>query len=293
MMAQARNVTQLFAAELPSADPVRLALAIARIGFPDLEPEPYLARLDEMAKLVAPRVANAALGAERALALVQGIRLDLEMQGNTERYYDAANSFLNVVIERRTGLPIMLSLILVAIGERLRLEVGGVGFPGHFMARYEDAQGVWYLDPFHGAVMSAEDVPGYFTKLFGQSAMSLDASYYAPVPPIAWAQRILNNLHAVYINGGEIEMLAKVLPLMLVLEPSRQDLWQELGLVEYRRGQLTQAARALRRYFYLQGQVVVNAPNSPVSSTPQHLSGDDRQLWNLLEEIEAACIRWN
>jgi regulator of sirC expression with transglutaminase-like and TPR domain len=232
-------------------------------------------------------------GEARALALIQAMRLDLGLRGNTERYYDAANSYLNIVLEQRTGLPIMLSLILVAIGKRLELAVDGAGFPGHFMARYEDEEGVWFLDPFHGAVMTPEDVAAYLMKLFGQGTLELDESHFAPVAPPAWALRILNNLHAVYINAGELSMLAKVLPLMLVLEPERQDLWQELGLVEYRRGEFAHAVRALRRYFYLLGHLVLSAPNSSVLPALPALNEADRQIWNLLEEIEAARIRWN
>jgi regulator of sirC expression with transglutaminase-like and TPR domain len=272
---------------------VRLALAIARVAYPDLEPEKYLLKLGAMADRVAPRVVEAAPGGARALALVQSMRLDLEMRGNTERYYDASNSFLNVVIERRTGLPIMLSLILVTIGQRLGLSMGGAGFPGHFMARYEDEHGVWFLDPFHGSVMTAEDVPAYLVKLFGQSVVSLDPDYFEPVTPVAWAQRILNNLHAVYLNAGELAMLAKILPLMLVLEPDRQELWQELGLVEYRLGELTLAARALRRMFFLQGHLMVRSPDALAAAAPPMLDGSARQLWELLEEIEAARTRWN
>jgi regulator of sirC expression with transglutaminase-like and TPR domain len=293
-MASASNdISQFFAAEVPSGDPVRLALAIARIAFPDLEPERYLLQLDAMRALASPRVMAATAGGGRALALIQAMRLDLGMRGNTERYYDAANSFLNVVLERRMGLPIMLSLILVAIGRRLGLAVDGAGFPGHFMARYEDEGGTWYLDPFHGAVMIPEDVPAYITKLFGQASISLNESHFAPVAPEAWALRILNNLRAVYINAGDFGMLTKVLALMLVLEPNRHDLWQELGLVEYRRGELSGAARALRRYFFLQGYISMSAPHADGPSALPALEGDDKQLWSLLEEIEVARTRWN
>ena len=292
-MVSASDPTQLFANELPDASPERLALAIARIAYPEVELEHYLAQLDEMAAAIARRVKDAGAGGPRALALIQAMRLDLGLRGNTERYYDAANSYLNLVMDRRTGLPIMLSLILVAVGRRLGLLVDGAGFPGHFMARYEDAEGVWFLDPFHGAVMTPDDVPGYFAKLFGQSSMTMDESYFSPVPSSAWAMRILNNLHAVYINAGELGMLAKVLPLLLVIEPERQDLWQELGLVNYRRGELSLAARALRRYFYLLGHLVLSAPNSAVPPAPPALDVGDRQIWNLLEEIELASTRWN
>jgi regulator of sirC expression with transglutaminase-like and TPR domain len=285
--------TQQFAEELARADPVRLALVIARIAFPALQVDTYLLQLESMATLVAPRIAGATPGMERALSLIQAMRLDLGMRGNSTRYYDAANSYLNVVLERRTGLPIMLSLVLVALGQHLGLNVEGAGFPGHFMARYQDADGIWFLDPFHGAVLMPAEVAPYLMRLFGQSTISLDESYFAPVAPQAWAMRILNNLHGVFANGGELGMLAKALPLMLLLEPERQDLWQELGLVEYRRGELTRSARALRRFFFLQGHCVLSAPNSTAPPAPPVLNGNEEQLWHLLEEIEVARTRWN
>src|SRR5688572_26859663 len=144
-MAKLSDPASAFAAELPNASPERLALAIARIAYPDLNAEKYLELLDEMSAAVRTRVAEAAPGGPRALALIQAMRLDLGLRGNTERYYDAANSYLNVVLERRMGLPIMLCMILTAIGQRLGLSVEGAGFPGHFMARYEDEEGVWIL----------------------------------------------------------------------------------------------------------------------------------------------------
>ncbi|MCC6458138.1 MAG: transglutaminase family protein [Caldilineaceae bacterium] len=292
-MAEVTDAAAAFAAELSSGSPERLALAIARVAYPGLQPEPFLQQLDQMAAVAALRVLDTAAGGPRALALIQAMRLDLGMRGNTERYYDAANSYLNIVLERRTGLPIMLSLILMAVGQRLGLDVEGAGFPGHFMARYQDEEGLWILDPFHGAVMTLDDVPAYFTKLFGQSPVDVDESHFAPVSAEAWAMRILNNLHAIYIHGGELTMLSKVVPLMLVLEPGRQELWQELGLVEYRRGELRQAARALRRYFFLTGHVLLNGPDGSVPPPPPTMEQGDREVWNLLAEIELALARWN
>ena len=292
-MAEAHDLTGEFVAELQSGSVARVALAIARIAFPTLQGGDYLAKLDQMAEQVRPSIIQSEPGGTRALALMQSVRLDLGLRGNSEHYYDAANSYLNVVIETCSGLPIMLSLIVVEIGKRLELDVDGVGFPGHFMVRYVDEDGVWFLDPFHGAVMTPEDVPAYFLKLFGQSTLLMDEAYFTPFPLDAWAQRILNNLHAAYLNAGDVELLAKLLPMMLVLEPNRQEVWRELGLVEYRRGELTRAARALRRFFYLQGHLILVPPNTSVPPAPPLLEGTDLQLWTLLEEIELARTRWN
>lgn len=292
-MAHGRNLEERFAAELEHGDVVGVALAIAAIAYPDLEARLVLAQLDAMAAKIAPRFENAAPGEERAEALLYGMRDDLGLQGNSENYYDAANSYLNVVLERGVGLPILLSLVMVALGKRLGLRVDGVGFPGHFMARFEDEAGVWFLDPFYGALLSGENIPLYFERLFGYSNLRVEQEHFVPFPVEAWALRMLNNLRAVYLNKGELNLLGRVLALMLVLEPNRQELWQEHGLVQYRRGELSEAARSLRRYFFLQGHLPLSAPNANVPATPPALDGPELQLWKLLEEIEAARMRWN
>lgn len=284
---------QLFAAELSSANLERLALAIARIAYPHLEPEPYLSQLDEMAQIARPRVDAAPAGEARAMALVLALRDDLGLRGNTAQYYEVANSYLNVVLERSTGLPIMLCLVLVAIGRRLGLSVEGAGYPNHFMVRYEDAQGVWILDPFHGVVMEPDDVEVYFSKLFGQATVLLEVEKYAPVSTQAWALRILNNLRVVYMNGGDLPMLGKVLDLMLIVEPDHAELWQERGVVGYRSGEFEHAARALRRYFFLKRYVPLGSPDAPFPVAPPLPDRIEQHLWNLLEEIETAKMRWN
>ena len=292
-MAQIGDPARAFAAELSNADPERLALAIARIAYPDLEPEEYVAQLDEMASIAGARVAQASMGERRAVALVEALRLDLGFRGNTEHYYDVANSYLNVVLERQTGLPILLSLILMSIGKRLGLAVEGAGYPNHFMARDEDEEGIWILDPFHGAVMKPDDVPVYFEKIFGHPAVQMEYGDPVPVPATAWALRILNNLRMVYMNSGNLVMLAKVLDFMLLVEPGRTDLWQERGVVGYRCGELESAARALRRYFFLTGHISIGSLGDISSPAPPLADRVEQHLWNLLEDIEKALVRWN
>ena len=82
--------------------------------------------------------------------------------GNQDDYYDPRNSLLDAVIERRTGLPIMLCLLCIAIGRRLGLRVDGLGFPNHFMARFVDSEGEWLIDPFlrGGGSLGGRGIPG-------------------------------------------------------------------------------------------------------------------------------------
>src|SRR5205823_9346815 len=111
---------------------------------------------DAMAEALRGRLGDSpaqAVGAlNRVLFEEQGFR------GNTEAYYDPRNSFLNDVLDRRTGIPITLSTVYMAVGRRAGLTVEGVGLPGHFVARVSTGEGDVLVDPFHGgAVLTAED----------------------------------------------------------------------------------------------------------------------------------------
>ena len=85
-------------------------------------------------------------GRARAEDFLHLFNRGLGFRGNRDDYYDPANSFLNVVLERRVGLPITLSLLCVALGQRVGIDIVGMGFPGHFMACYRDDRGAWLFN---------------------------------------------------------------------------------------------------------------------------------------------------
>lgn len=292
------ELAQDFAAALHDPAPEHVALVIARVAYPDLDPRPYLAQLDDMAAVVAQRIAHAAPGASRANAFLDALRSDLGFRGNEADYYAAENSFLNVVLERRTGLPILLSVVCMALGRRVGASVEGIGFPGHFMARYADAAGEYLLDPFHGAVTPVESAGAYLEGVFGRVIL-LPPEAFDPVTPVALALRMLNNLRNVYMGEGNARAAAQVLQLMLVAAPESALLWQEHGLLAYRMQDNAVAARSLRRYFFLNGQLThtfagLRGSVPDEAPTPDAtLSQSDRRMLAILQEIEADRGRYN
>ena len=60
---------------------------------------------------------------------------ELHFVGNTVTYEDPRNSFLNEVLDRRTGIPITLALVYIEVARRAGVRVEGVNFPGHFLLR--------------------------------------------------------------------------------------------------------------------------------------------------------------
>ena len=130
------------------------ALAIARVEYPGLDLEPYLQRLERMGEAAAARLhARRDNNVDAQIATLNAYLFEeLGFTGNREHYDDPRNSFLNEVLDRRTGIPISLAVVYLEVGRRAGLRLEGVNFPGHFLVRAIAEPGIEDLivDPFHG-----------------------------------------------------------------------------------------------------------------------------------------------
>src|SRR6516225_5893708 len=108
---------------LAPLDVAELALELARDEYPDLDVDAQLSELAGMAH-EAQRYLR---GSPRSqvLGLCRYLFHEMGFRGNIPSYYDARNSYLNQVLERRTGIPITLSAVAMAVGTRAGLNVVG------------------------------------------------------------------------------------------------------------------------------------------------------------------------
>ncbi len=137
------------------------ALHIARTEYPALDVAPYLERLAEMSRVVAGRLGAARDIYSQLEAINAHLFGELGFRGNQQGFYDPRNSFLNDVLEQRTGIPITLSVVYIDVGRRLGLPLAGVGLPGHFLVGYRGDGREIYIDPFHqGLLLTREDCAG-------------------------------------------------------------------------------------------------------------------------------------
>lgn len=173
-----------------------LALIVAKDEYPALSVESWLGRLDELA---APLASEAGLGVaelapeDQAEALRRLVYEELGFRGNADDYYDPRNSYLNEVIERRSGIPITLAAVLMAIGRRAGIEVDGIGFPGHFLVRVGGSRGV-YVDPFFDGRVVGESALERLAERFLGSASRLRPEHLHVVSPRSIVVRMLVNL---------------------------------------------------------------------------------------------------
>lgn len=168
---------------------------LARYAYPALDAATYVRHLDGMAAELRARMGNRVSGEETVKTVGRYLFAELGYRGNTKDYYEPDNSFLNRVIERRTGIPISLSVLYLLIGRRLSLPVFGVGMPGHFLVKYESDKYKIFVDCFNaGALLSQKDCVRFLMQAgYGFEDKFLDRS--APRPILI---RTIKNLVAIY-----------------------------------------------------------------------------------------------
>jgi len=186
--------------------------------------------------------------AERVHGLCRYLFHELGFHGNARDYYDPRNSYLNVVLERRTGIPISLSAVTIAIGERAGLHVVGVGLPGHFIAKAVEDGAAVLIDPYHGGrVLSPGDCENLVHQVTG---LAFEASPLAlqPLPMGLIVQRMLNNLKSIYLGRKDWPRTARALERLLQLNPYDAGLRRDLGVCFARHGQPGKAVDHLQAY---------------------------------------------
>jgi regulator of sirC expression with transglutaminase-like and TPR domain len=131
----------------------------------------------------------------------------LGFRGNEQNYYDLENSYMNRVVDRRTGNPISLSMIYFFIARRLRLPVSGIGMPGHFICRFQSSTDEIYIDAFNaGKLLTKADCVKYLL----QTSHGFQEGFLAPATPRRILLRMCSNLHQIYLHHKQPDETARL-----------------------------------------------------------------------------------
>jgi regulator of sirC expression with transglutaminase-like and TPR domain len=220
-------------------DLARACLMIAEDAYPGLDVERYIGDIERLAIRLRARIPQSGGAEERVVALNQFLYGDLGYWGNTEDYYDPRNSYLNEVLDRRTGIPITLGVVYMELGRRVGLPLEGVSFPGHFLVRLRLRGGALVLDPFTGGAPQAEDelrrrlervIPDRARGGVPLAELPLD-EFLEPASNRQILSRVLRNLKGIYREAGKPERVLEVLNRMLVVSPDASAELRDRGYV--------------------------------------------------------------
>ena len=238
---------QLLEEDPPNGRLDRAALELATLGTPDLEPEPFLDQLNEMASQLADRMRNFNDGRDFVETAQRYLFGELGFHGNQEDFFDPGNSFLNQVLERRTGIPITLSVMYMEIARRLAMPVFGIGLPRHFIIQFDDGNYSTYIDPYNGG--RTLTVQECFALAGAKVAdpMLLRRSSKKQI-----AMRMLQNLRGVYLRRRDWARAVDTLDLLLVGAPELSGLLKQRGLLHMELKRFQAARGDLERYLAME-----------------------------------------
>jgi regulator of sirC expression with transglutaminase-like and TPR domain len=227
-------------------DIAELALHLARDEYPSIDVDAHLAELNAMAQ-EAKRYFQGDLPA-RVHGLTRYLFHDMGFRGNQKNYYDPLNSYFNQVLERRTGIPITLSVLVMAVGKRAGLHVEGVGLPGHFVVKAVDGDGEVVFDPFHGGrVLTAADCENVVRQVTKRE-ITVTEDTLKGLPSCLIVMRMLNNLKAIYLKQADMQRAIRVLQRLRQLAPEDIELQRDLGICLVHAGQHGKALDLLAAY---------------------------------------------
>lgn len=185
----------------PSRD--RVALEIARDAHPELCVDAYVEHVDRLARRARERCRPGAPTAAALRQLNWLLFIEEGYSGNREDYYDPRNSHLNEVIDRKTGIPISLSILYWSLADRLGLGLSAANLPAHFMLRIDDADRPLFVDPFNGGeILDLDACERRLSEVAG-GAVRLSESQIAPCSFRAVVARMLRNLKAIHLGSGD------------------------------------------------------------------------------------------
>ena len=273
----------------------RACLQIAEDAYPGLDVDGYVGEIDRFAKRLRARLAQDAVAEDRVIALNEFLFDDLGFSGNTDDYYDPRNSYLNEVLDRRTGIPITLAVLYMEIGRRIALPFEGVSFPGHFLVRLPLRGGMLVLDPFSGGVPQPESelrerlkrvIPrdladgkagGAYDAARGVSVAELPLDQFLePASNRQILARVLRNLKSVYREKDKPERLLEVLNRMVIVAPDSAAELRDRGFVYQRLECWRPALKDLAEY-------LERAPDA----------GDADEVRAKMVELSMRCARLN
>ncbi len=246
----AEQLSQLLGKPQSEVDLGRAALVLAQLEYPDLDPEPYLKKLAVFARSIRSCLPHHASPLSAISAINRCLFDEQGFHGNEADYYDPRNSFLNDVIDRRTGIPITLCVVYLEITRRLELPFFGVGLPGHCIVKYDNGDDVFYIDPFHqGQLLDDEGCRHLVASVLG--AATLTDTDFGAVDERYIILRMLHNLKGIYLNTRQHRKALLTQEAILALSPASADEVKLRGKLNFQLRHYGQARKDFETYLSL------------------------------------------
>ena len=234
----------------PNYNLVEKCLKMAQIlEYPELNISKYVEKINEMGNSLKIKIGQVKNSTYHISMLNEYLFDELGFDGAEEDYYDPGNSFLNVVLDKKTGIPITLSIIYAEVAKSIGLDLQIVGFPGHVIVKYKEEI---ILDPFYsGRLLTIEDLEEILTRNFGE-VIEFVPEYLNEATTDQLLTRLLRKLKNAYTQSYAYNNAMKCTDMILGMQPESPEEIRDKGILEERLLRYDKALPLLNKYLELQ-----------------------------------------
>ncbi len=234
-----RSIEQVLRLEPDEIDIGTAALIVSEQWSDMVAGRRYQARLDDMALEVRSRVEKKGIKARYKIAGEINEYLFDELGFKAVKEADDPNDlFLHSVMDRRRGYCLSLSILYLAIGERLGLPLYGVVVPGHFFVRYDDGRVRFNIETTSKGGTASDE---HYIERFKAPRNAESGIYMTNLDKLQSLGCFFNNLGNVYRDIGDSEMARRALERAVQINPSLAESLLNLGNTYLEKGRVDDA----------------------------------------------------
>ena len=234
----------------PNYNLIEKCLKLAQIiEYPELNISKYIEKINEMGNSLKIKIGEVKNPTYLISVLNEYLFDELGFHGAEEDYYDPVNSFLNVVLDKKTGIPITLSILYSEVAKHIGLDLRIVGFPGHVIVKYKKEM---ILDPFYrGRLLTIEDLEKILNRNFGED-VEFVPEYLNEATTEQLLTRLLRNLKNAYTQSYAYDNAMKCTDMILGMQPESPEEIRDKGILEERLLRYDKALPLLNKYLELE-----------------------------------------
>ncbi len=229
---------------------IEKSLKLAQIlEYPDLNISKYVEKINEIGNSLKLKIKYVKNSTYLISMLNEHVFEKYGFQGDDEDYYDPRNNFLNAVIDKKTGIPITLSIIYSEVAKYIGLDLRIVGFPGHVVVKYEEEM---IIDPFYrGRLLTINDLEEILYRNFGDDVEFIP-EYLNTATTDQILTRLLRNLKNAYTQSYAYDKAMRCTDMILGIRPESPEEIRDKGILEERLLHYNEALPLLNKYLELE-----------------------------------------
>ncbi|MFQ5782502.1 MAG: SirB1 family protein [Nitrosopumilus sp.] len=230
----------------PNFNLVEKCLKFSQIlEYSDLNVEKYIEKINQIGMSLKESISDVKNPTYLISMINEHLFENLGFMGDDEDYYNPKNNFLNEVIDKKSGLPITISILYVEVAKFVGLDLKIVGFPSHILVKYNEEM---ILDPFYdGRLLDIDDLQEILDTNF-DGELEFQPEFLDEINQEQILVRLARNLKNSYVQSFVYDKALRCVNMVLAIDPESPEDIRDKGILEERLLNSDTALKYLNKY---------------------------------------------